>query len=79
MLHPQEVLIMSHKTTFYISGLKCGGCIANAKNSLEKVTGYESADFDLEAGTMKVTGDVDPQAISIAMTEAGYAAVVKSD
>ena len=70
---------MATETTFYISGLKCGGCIANAKASLEKVTGYESADFDLEAGVMKVAGNVDPQAISVAMTEAGYAAVVKSD
>jgi copper chaperone CopZ len=69
---------MKSETTFYISGLKCGGCITNARNSLQKVFGYESADFDLEAGEMKVKGDVDPQAISAAMSEAGYAAVVKS-
>lgn len=69
---------MAIETTFFISGLKCGGCIATAKNALENVTGYQSADFDLEAGTMRVTGDVDPQAISAAMAEVGYAAVVKS-
>jgi len=69
---------MAKETTFYISGLKCGGCIANARASLEKVTGYESADFNLEEGIMKVKGGVDPQAISAAMSEAGYAAVVKS-
>lgn len=69
---------MATETTFFISGLKCGGCIANAKNSLEKVTGYESADFDLEAGIMKVSGDIDPQAICAAMSDAGYSAVVKS-
>ena len=70
---------MTAETTFYISGLKCGGCIANARASLGKVIGYESADFNLEAGIMKVKGGVDPQAISVAMSEAGYAAVVKSD
>ena len=70
---------MDTETTFYISGLKCGGCVATAKNALSNVTGYKSADFDLEAGVMRVTGDVDPQAISVAMSEVGYAAVVKSD
>jgi len=69
---------MGQETTFYISGLKCGGCIANANKSLQNVVGFESAEFDLEAGIMKVAGDIDPQAISHAMSEAGYAAVVKS-
>lgn len=69
---------MRKETTFYISGLKCGGCIATAKSALENVTGYETSDFDLEAGVMKITGDIDPQAVSAAMSEVGYAAVVKS-
>lgn len=69
---------MGSETTFYISGLKCDGCVKTAKSALAKVTGYESAEIDLEAGTMHVTGDVDPQAISTAMSEVGYAAVVKS-
>lgn len=66
------------ETNFYISGLKCDGCIANAKSKLENVVGYESANFDLKAGEMTVTGDVDPQAVIAAVTEAGYNAVVKS-
>lgn len=66
------------ETAFYISGLKCDGCIATAKGSLAKVSGFQSADFDLKAGTMVVTGDVDPQAIAQAMSDVGYAAVVKS-
>ncbi|WP_455202352.1 heavy-metal-associated domain-containing protein [Kaarinaea lacus] len=70
---------MTTETTFYISGLKCDGCVATAKNALSNVTGYESADFDLDAGIMQVTGEIDPQAISVAMSEAGYAAVVKSN
>ncbi|WP_455375685.1 heavy-metal-associated domain-containing protein [Kaarinaea lacus] len=67
-----------HETQFYISGLKCDGCIASSKAKLEQVTGYESSEFDLKAGEMKVIGDVDPQAVIAAITEAGYSAVVKS-
>jgi len=66
------------ETQFYISGLKCDGCIASSRAKLENVTGYESSAFDLKAGEMKVTGDVDPQAVIAAMKEAGYGAVVKS-
>lgn len=69
---------MGTETNFYISGLKCEGCVTTAKNALKNVTGYESAEIDLEAGTMCVTGDVDPQAVSTAISEVGYAAVVKS-
>jgi len=66
------------ETQFYISGLKCDGCISKSKAQLEKVTGYKSSEFDLKAGEMKVVGDVDPQAVIAAITEAGYNAVVKS-
>lgn len=66
------------ETVFYISGLKCDGCISTAKDSLAKVSGFRSADFDLNAGTMVVAGDVDPQAVAQAMSDVGYAAVVKS-
>lgn len=67
-----------NETHFYISGLKCDGCIANARSKLEHVTGYENSEFDLNAGEMKVGGDVDPQAVIAAIVEAGYNAVVKS-
>lgn len=66
------------ETEFYISGLKCDGCIANTKSKLEKVPGYQSAEFDLKAGEMKVVGDVDPQSVIAAVVDAGYGAVVKS-
>lgn len=66
------------ETQFYISGLKCDSCIANARSKLESVTGYEASEFDLKAGEMKVAGDVDPQAVIAAIVDAGYNAVVKS-
>lgn len=70
--------MLATETTFYISGLSCGGCIEKSQKSLQNVVGYESSEFDLEAGIMTIKGDVDPQAVSAAMAEAGYGAVVKS-
>lgn len=66
------------KTQFYVQGMKCDGCITAANEGLAKVPGFESAEFDLSAGTAVITGDVDPQAVTQALTEKGYPAVVKS-
>lgn len=65
-------------TQFYIEGMKCDGCIANVKQALSELPGYIDAEFDLAGGTGTVKGDIDPQAVSQAMTQAGYPAVVKS-
>lgn len=67
------------ETHFYVKGMKCDGCIKKAREHLAKVPGFESADFDLQAGTAVVRGDIDPQAAAKALAEAGYPAVVKSD
>lgn len=70
---------MSVQTQYYVQGMKCGGCIDNGNKALAEVPGFESAEFDLEAGTALVLGDVDPQAVCLALGNAGYPAVVKSD
>ncbi len=67
------------ETQFYVTGMSCNGCIKKAREALGKVPGYESAEFDLEAGTGRVMGDIDPQVVSQALTELGYPAVVKDD
>lgn len=66
-------------THFYVTSMKCDGCITNATNALSELPGFNQAEFDLKAGTALVTGDVDPQAVCQALGEAGYPAVVKSD
>lgn len=66
-------------TNYYVTGMKCDGCIANAISALGKLPGYEGADFDLKAGTAMITGNVDPQAVCQALHGAGYPTVVKSD
>lgn len=66
------------QTNYYVQGMKCGGCIETGNKALADVMGFESAEFDLQAGTAVVTGNVDPQAVCQALTAAGYPAVVKS-
>lgn len=65
-------------TQFFVSGMKCDGCIKRANEALSEVSGFESAEFDLKEGVATVQGDVDPQAVAQALTETGYPAAVKS-
>ena len=66
-------------TNFFVQGMKCQGCISTANKALAGLPGFVEAEFDLQAGTAVVKGDVDPQAVCHALTEAGYPAVVKSN
>ena len=66
------------KTQFYVSGMKCGGCASTVQQALKDAEGVESADVNLDAGEASVDGDIDPQAICLLLTEAGYPSVVKS-
>ncbi len=65
-------------TEYHVEKMKCGGCIAKAQEALKAVEGFESAEFDLEAGIGRVKGDVDPQSVCLVLTQAGYPAAVKS-
>lgn len=69
---------MAMITQFHVDGMKCGGCVENVQKALKNVIGFESADVDLKEGTARVTGDIDPQGICLALTEAGFPSVVKS-
>lgn len=67
------------QTKYYVQGMKCGSCIDTANKALVDVAGFESAEFDLEAGVTVVQGNVDPQTVCYTLATAGYPAVVKSD
>jgi len=69
---------MSTSTQFIVSNMKCQGCVDAATSAVKQVHGAESVSIDLEAGTAQVVGDIDPQAVCQALSEAGYPAVVKS-
>ena len=63
---------------FSITGIKCDGCIAKAREALSQIPGYVEADFDLKEGIAVVKDDIDPQAVIKALTSAGYPAVIKN-
>ena len=69
---------MSNQTQYFVQGMKCDGCIANANKALAEVPGFKNAQFDLKQGVAVVEGEVDPQAVCHALAGAGYPAVVKS-
>jgi copper chaperone CopZ len=69
---------MSTQTQFFVQGMKCDGCIANANKALADIPGFVSAQFDLKQGIAVVEGTIDPQAVCQALAGAGYPAVVKS-
>jgi len=69
---------MSVTTHFIVSNMKCQGCVDAATSAINKVHGTESVSVNLAAGTADVVGDIDPQAVCQALTEAGYPSVVKS-
>ena len=66
------------QTQFHVSGMTCDDCVRNATEAALKVTGVESATFDLSSASGSVVGDCDPQAVCLALTEAGFPSVVKS-
>jgi len=66
-------------TRFYVSKMKCDECITNTNNAIKTLSGFESAEFDLKEESAVVYGNVDPQAVCQALSEAGYPAVVRSD
>lgn len=66
------------ESRFYVTGMKCDGCIARANEALAKLPNFESAEFDLKEGIATVKGSVDPQSVCQTLTEIGYPAVVKS-
>ena len=57
-----------------IEGMMCEHCQARVKEALEKIDGVESAQVSHEAGTavVKLGGEVSDEALTAAVTEAGY-------
>lgn len=66
------------ETRFSVQGMKCGGCVAKAREAVARLPGFEDAEFDLKTGTALVKGDVDPQAVLHALAKAGYPAALRA-
>ena len=61
-------------TTYTINGMTCGHCVNSVSTELGRLSGVTDIQVDLAAGTATLTSDepLDPQAVRVAVNEAGY-------
>ncbi len=66
---------MSEVSTWTVTGMTCGHCVASVKEEVGEIAGVENVDVVLETGQVTVTSDspIDPTAMAAAVAEAGYA------
>ncbi len=66
---------MSTTSTWTVTGMTCGHCVASVREEVEEIAGVESVEVTLESGTVVVTSaePVTREAVEAAVTEAGYA------
>lgn len=61
-------------TTWTVTGMTCGHCVASVTEELLEVDGVEAVDVTLETGAVTVTstGPLDRDDVERAVAEAGY-------
>jgi copper chaperone len=66
---------MSSKSTWTVTGMTCGHCVASVTEELTELDGVESVEVVLETGEVTVLSEqpLDPGAVARAISEAGYA------
>lgn len=57
-----------------IEGMMCQHCVAHVRDALNKLPGV-TAEVDLDSKTATVTGEASDEALTAAVTEAGYQVV----
>lgn len=65
---------MSATTTYTVSGMSCGHCVATVTEELFKLDGVVSVAVDLESGRVTVESGrpLDGEAVAAAVDGAGY-------
>ena len=65
---------MSTTTTFTVTGMTCGHCVAAVTEEVSKLDNVSRVDVDLATGMVVVEseGPIDPEAFETAVDEAGY-------
>jgi hypothetical protein len=66
------------ETEYFIHGLNSDDDCHQARQAILQVPGVRNAAIHPDLGTATVSGEVDPQAVCLLLTQAGYPAVVKS-
>jgi copper chaperone CopZ len=62
-------------STYTVSGMTCGHCVASVSEEVGEVAGVTDVQVVLESGLLTVTGEADPAAVEAAVQEAGYEVV----
>ncbi|WP_237572279.1 cation transporter [Mycolicibacterium lacusdiani] len=55
-----------------VSGMTCGHCVSAITSAVSALPGVTGVDVDLEAGSVRVEGTPDPDAVTVAIEDAGY-------
>ena len=66
---------MSTVSTWTVTGMTCGHCVASVSEEIAEIDGVEAVDVVLETGDVTVTSTapLDRAAVQAAVEEAGYA------
>ncbi len=61
-------------SSYTVTGMTCGHCVASVTKEVEEIPGIESVDVALETGAVTITSaePVDRAAVQAAVEEAGY-------
>lgn len=65
---------MSQTSTYTVTGMTCGHCVASVTEEIQEIPGVESVDVVLDTGVVTVTSaqPVDDADVQAAVHEAGY-------
>ncbi|HWJ82274.1 MAG TPA: heavy-metal-associated domain-containing protein [Nocardioides sp.] len=65
---------MSNVSTYTVTGMTCGHCVASVTEEVQEIAGVEDVAVDLASGAVTVTSaePLDDDAVRAAVEEAGY-------
>ncbi len=65
---------MSETTTWRVTGMTCGHCVASVTEEISEIPAVENVDVVLETGEVTVTSSapLERSAVEAAVSEAGY-------
>ena len=65
---------MSQTSTYTVTGMTCGHCVASVTEEVQEIAGVENVEVVLETGAVTVTSaePIDEAAVRAAVEEAGY-------
>ena len=64
------------QTRYQVTGMSCAACSARVEKAVGAVDGVQSCTVSLLTNSMAVEGDVQPEAVIKAVTDAGYGAAL---